>query len=270
MANLLTSLRLVLVFPAAAGIAVENLLPPSILAVILCLAIASDFLDGKLARARGTALGAGPVFRSRHRLPVRHGLPRRLGQRWLDDLAAAATGRRRIPAIRAGFALPASAQIPAHELPRTLERHPLFRPATAHRRRPTARHRPPAQSSPPGGIPALLAACCKHHRLHHRPHPRPAPALIACLFVSALFASALFVSALFVSVLFVSFFSESFFSVSFFSNLFFSVSVLRIVPPTPPQCHSARSEAESQNLPPHPIAVSACLSSAQFTHSGIA
>ncbi len=62
MANLLTSLRLVLVFPAAAGIAVENLLPPSILAVILCLAIASDFLDGKLARARGTASARGQYF----------------------------------------------------------------------------------------------------------------------------------------------------------------------------------------------------------------
>lgn len=62
MANLLTSLRLLLAFPAAAAFAVEFLLPPPVLAGILLAAIASDYLDGKLARARGTASTSGQLF----------------------------------------------------------------------------------------------------------------------------------------------------------------------------------------------------------------
>lgn len=62
MANLLTSLRLLLVFPAAAALAVEDLLPPAALACMLLAAIASDYLDGKIARARGTASARGQLF----------------------------------------------------------------------------------------------------------------------------------------------------------------------------------------------------------------
>ena len=62
MANLLTSLRLLLAFPAAAALAVEDLLPPPALACMLLAAIASDYLDGKIARARGTASARGQLF----------------------------------------------------------------------------------------------------------------------------------------------------------------------------------------------------------------
>ncbi len=62
MANLLTGLRLLLVLPAAAAFALESLLPPPALAAMLLAAIASDYLDGKLARARGAASTAGQFF----------------------------------------------------------------------------------------------------------------------------------------------------------------------------------------------------------------
>ncbi len=62
MANLLTSLRLLLAMPAAAALAAEDLLPPAALAGLLLAAIASDFLDGKVARARGTASARGQLF----------------------------------------------------------------------------------------------------------------------------------------------------------------------------------------------------------------
>ena len=62
MANLLTGLRLLLAFPAAAALAVEDLLPPPALACMLLAAIASDYLDGKIARARGTASARGQLF----------------------------------------------------------------------------------------------------------------------------------------------------------------------------------------------------------------
>ena len=62
MANLLTGLRLLLVFPAAAALAVEDLLPSLALACMLLAAIASDYLDGKIARARGTASARGQLF----------------------------------------------------------------------------------------------------------------------------------------------------------------------------------------------------------------
>ncbi len=62
MANLLTGLRLLLAFPAAAAFAVENLLPPPALACMLLAAIASDYLDGRIARARGTASARGQLF----------------------------------------------------------------------------------------------------------------------------------------------------------------------------------------------------------------
>lgn len=62
MANLLTSLRLLLAIPAAAAFAVESLLPPLALAGIVLAAIASDYLDGRIARARGTASAYGQLF----------------------------------------------------------------------------------------------------------------------------------------------------------------------------------------------------------------
>ncbi len=62
MANLLTGLRLLLAFPAAAALAVEDLLPPAALACMLLAAIASDYFDGKIARARGTASARGQLF----------------------------------------------------------------------------------------------------------------------------------------------------------------------------------------------------------------
>ena len=62
MANLLTSLRLLLAIPAAAAFAAESLLPPLALAGILLAVIASDYLDGKVARARGTASASGQFF----------------------------------------------------------------------------------------------------------------------------------------------------------------------------------------------------------------
>ena len=62
MAHLLASLRLLLIFPAAAAFAVVSLLPPFVLAGILLTAIASDYLDGRVARARGTASADGQLF----------------------------------------------------------------------------------------------------------------------------------------------------------------------------------------------------------------
>ena len=62
MANLLTSLRLLLALPASYALRFEDLLPPAALALILLAAIASDYFDGKLARARGTASAKGQFF----------------------------------------------------------------------------------------------------------------------------------------------------------------------------------------------------------------
>ena len=62
MAHLLTGLRLLLAVPAALAFAVEPLLPPAALAAIVLSAIASDYYDGKIARARGTASDAGQLF----------------------------------------------------------------------------------------------------------------------------------------------------------------------------------------------------------------
>ena len=62
MANLLTTLRLLLALPAAAAFALESLLSPIALAAILLAAIASDYFDGKVARARGMASASGQLF----------------------------------------------------------------------------------------------------------------------------------------------------------------------------------------------------------------
>lgn len=61
MANLLTALRLVLVFPMAWCIVTVKA-PPYLLLTIVGLAIASDILDGKVARALHTASPNGMLF----------------------------------------------------------------------------------------------------------------------------------------------------------------------------------------------------------------
>ena len=62
MANALTAVRLALVVPIAAALARPELLAPAIVASLLGLAIASDLLDGPLARRTGTASPRGMLF----------------------------------------------------------------------------------------------------------------------------------------------------------------------------------------------------------------
>jgi phosphatidylglycerophosphate synthase len=62
MANALTAVRLVLVLPIAAALARPELLPPGVVALLLVVAIASDSLDGPVARRRGTASARGMLF----------------------------------------------------------------------------------------------------------------------------------------------------------------------------------------------------------------
>lgn len=62
MANLLTLLRLLLVVPVALAFADPDLMSPTLLAILLALAIASDYFDGILARAAGTDSARGQLF----------------------------------------------------------------------------------------------------------------------------------------------------------------------------------------------------------------
>ena len=62
MANALTAVRLALVLPLAATFARPELLAPWAVALLLGLAIASDVLDGPLARRTGTASAKGQLF----------------------------------------------------------------------------------------------------------------------------------------------------------------------------------------------------------------
>jgi len=62
MANTLTAVRLVLVLPMMVGLARPGLLAPWIVALVLALAIASDYLDGPVARRTGTASPGGMLF----------------------------------------------------------------------------------------------------------------------------------------------------------------------------------------------------------------
>ena len=55
MANALTAVRLLLVVPTAAALARPDLLAPGVVALLLCVAIATDYLDGPIARRTGTA-----------------------------------------------------------------------------------------------------------------------------------------------------------------------------------------------------------------------
>src|SRR5689334_9854441 len=62
MANALTAVRLLLVFPIAAALARPELLAPGVVAFAICAAIATDYLDGPIARRTGTASAKGQLF----------------------------------------------------------------------------------------------------------------------------------------------------------------------------------------------------------------
>ena len=62
MANLLTGLRLLLTIPAALAFARSDFISPLLLAVLMMVAIASDYFDGVVARQRGTASPRGQLF----------------------------------------------------------------------------------------------------------------------------------------------------------------------------------------------------------------
>ncbi|HMF96146.1 MAG TPA: CDP-alcohol phosphatidyltransferase family protein [Vicinamibacterales bacterium] len=62
MANALTTMRLALALPVAAALARPGLLAPGVVALLVGLAIASDYLDGPLARRTGTASARGMLF----------------------------------------------------------------------------------------------------------------------------------------------------------------------------------------------------------------
>ena len=62
MANALTTVRLALVLPMAAALARPSLLAPWVVALMLVLAITSDYFDGPVARKTGTASASGMLF----------------------------------------------------------------------------------------------------------------------------------------------------------------------------------------------------------------
>ena len=62
MANAITAVRLALVLPVAAAIARPDVLAPGVLALLLVVAIASDFIDGPVARRTGSASARGMLF----------------------------------------------------------------------------------------------------------------------------------------------------------------------------------------------------------------
>ena len=62
MANALTAVRVALALPVAVALARPELLPPAVVALLIGLAIASDYLDGPVARRTGTASATGMLF----------------------------------------------------------------------------------------------------------------------------------------------------------------------------------------------------------------
>ena len=62
MAHALTAVRLALVLPMAAAFARPELLAPGGVALLLCLAIVTDVLDGRVARMKGSASAWGRLF----------------------------------------------------------------------------------------------------------------------------------------------------------------------------------------------------------------
>ena len=61
-ANLLTGLRLVLALPLARAFAEPEFLSAGAVATLLAIALASDYVDGKVARRLGTASPGGQLF----------------------------------------------------------------------------------------------------------------------------------------------------------------------------------------------------------------
>jgi phosphatidylglycerophosphate synthase len=62
MANALTAVRLALVVPMAAALARPDLLAPDVVALVIVVAIATDYFDGPIARRTGTASAKGQLF----------------------------------------------------------------------------------------------------------------------------------------------------------------------------------------------------------------
>jgi CDP-diacylglycerol--glycerol-3-phosphate 3-phosphatidyltransferase len=62
MANALTAARLALALPTAAAMARPDLMAPGLVALVLLVAIATDYLDGPIARRTGTASPKGQLF----------------------------------------------------------------------------------------------------------------------------------------------------------------------------------------------------------------
>jgi CDP-diacylglycerol---glycerol-3-phosphate 3-phosphatidyltransferase len=62
MANALTAIRLVLALPVAIALARPERLAPGVAVILIVVAIATDFLDGAVARRQGTASPAGMLF----------------------------------------------------------------------------------------------------------------------------------------------------------------------------------------------------------------
>ncbi|MCY4357670.1 MAG: CDP-alcohol phosphatidyltransferase family protein [Gammaproteobacteria bacterium] len=62
MANLLTAIRLLLALPVAISMAHAGFLSPGVVLLLLIFATASDYFDGKVARAKGTASPKGMLF----------------------------------------------------------------------------------------------------------------------------------------------------------------------------------------------------------------
>ena len=62
MAHLLTGVRLALAPPLAAAFARPDLLNPRLVALLLAVALVTDYADGIVARRRGTASAAGQLF----------------------------------------------------------------------------------------------------------------------------------------------------------------------------------------------------------------
>ena len=62
MADLITGVRLLLVAPAALAFARPDYLPPLLLIAVLVVAIATDFLDGLVARRTKTSSARGQLF----------------------------------------------------------------------------------------------------------------------------------------------------------------------------------------------------------------
>lgn len=62
MANLLTGLRLLLIIPVSWGLALPGTINAWLMLCMILVAITSDYFDGKVARALGTASARGMLF----------------------------------------------------------------------------------------------------------------------------------------------------------------------------------------------------------------